>query len=144
MPHASRQLTLNLFIYPGGHHEAAWRYRDSEAHRLTDIRFYQELAQSAEAAKLDAIFFADGPVLADNIRYASRFRGEPLTWLTAIAVATSRIGLIGTASTSYTATAARAGTSSPPAPQAPRATSIWPDIRRTPSGMSGRGNFWMW
>jgi FMN-dependent oxidoreductase (nitrilotriacetate monooxygenase family) len=102
MSHASRQLTLNLFIYPGGHHEAAWRYRDSEAHRLTDIHFYQELAQRAEAAKLDAVFFADGPVLADNIRYASRFRGEPLTWLTAIAVATTHIGLIGTASTSYT------------------------------------------
>jgi FMN-dependent oxidoreductase (nitrilotriacetate monooxygenase family) len=101
MPQALRQLTLNLFIYPGGHHEAAWRYKGSEVDRLLDISFYQELAQRAEAAKLDAVFFADGPVLADNIRYASRFRGEPLTWLTAIAVATSRIGLIGTASTSY-------------------------------------------
>ena len=32
-----RQLTLNLFIYPGGHHEAAWRYKDSAPHRLFDI-----------------------------------------------------------------------------------------------------------
>ena len=23
-----RQLSLNLFIYPGGHHEAAWRYKE--------------------------------------------------------------------------------------------------------------------
>ena len=56
-----RQLKLNLFIYPGGHHEAAWRHPKSQTDRLLDIRFYQELAQRAEAAKLDAVFFADGP-----------------------------------------------------------------------------------
>ena len=98
----ARQLSLNLFIDPGGHHEAAWRYRASQPERLLDITFYQDLARRAEAAKLDAIFFADGPALADNIRYASRFRLEPLTWLSAIAAATTRIGLIGTASTTYT------------------------------------------
>ena len=97
-----RQLALNLFIYPGGHHEAAWRYKGSEPRRVFDISYYQELARRAEAAKFDAVFFADGPALADNIRYASRFRLEPITWLSAIAAATSRIGLIGTASTTYT------------------------------------------
>src|SRR5208283_2964424 len=102
MPMPARQLSLNLFIDPGGHHEAAWRYRASQPERLLDITFYQDLARRAEAAKLDAIFFADGPALADNIRYASRFRLEPLTWLSAIAAATTRIGLIGTASTTYT------------------------------------------
>jgi FMN-dependent oxidoreductase (nitrilotriacetate monooxygenase family) len=97
----SRQLALNLFIYPGGHHEAAWRHRNSPADRVLDIAYYQELAQRAEAYKFDAIFFADGPVLADNVRYAQRFRLEPITWLSAIAAATSRIGLIATASTTY-------------------------------------------
>jgi FMN-dependent oxidoreductase (nitrilotriacetate monooxygenase family) len=99
---SQRQLSLNLFIYPGGHHEAAWRYKGSEPHRVFDISYYQELARRAEAAKFDAIFFADGPALADNIRYASRFRLEPITWLSAIAAVTSRIGLIATASTTYT------------------------------------------
>ena len=102
MPPTARKLNLNLFIYPGGHHEAAWRYKDSQPGRALDITFYQQLAQRAEAAKLDAVFFADGPALADNIRFASRFRLEPLTWLSAIAAATTRIGLIGTASTTYT------------------------------------------
>jgi FMN-dependent oxidoreductase (nitrilotriacetate monooxygenase family) len=97
-----RQLALNLFIYPGGHHEAAWRYKGSEPDRAFDIGYYQDLARRAEAAKFDAIFFADGPALADNIRYASRFRLEPITWLSAIAAATTRIGLIATASTTYT------------------------------------------
>lgn len=97
-----RQLNLNLFIYPGGHHEAAWRHKGSQPERILDIRFYQELAAKAEAAKMDAVFFADGPVLSDNIRHASRFYHEPVTWLSAIAVATSHIGLIATASTTYT------------------------------------------
>ena len=101
MSNAGRQLTLNLFIYPGGHHEAAWRYKDSEPARVLDIRYYQELAQKAEAAKFDAIFFADGPSLPENVRYSSRVRFEPVTWLTAIAAATEKIGLIGTASTTY-------------------------------------------
>ena len=97
-----RQLALNLFIYPGGHHEAAWRYKGSSADRILDVTFYQELAQRAEASKFDAIFFADGPALADNVRYAQRFRFEPITLLSAIAAATKRIGLIATASTTYT------------------------------------------
>jgi len=92
---------LNLFIYPGGHHEAAWRHPDSDPASVLDIGYYQRLAQRAEEARFDAIFFADGPALADNIRYASRFRLEPLTWMSAIAAVTSRIGLIGTASTTY-------------------------------------------
>ena len=94
-------LNLNLFIYPGGHHEAAWRYPGSAPERLLDITYYQDLARKAEDARFDSIFFADGPALADNIRYASRFRLEPFTWMSAIAAVTSRIGLIGTASTTY-------------------------------------------
>lgn len=101
MSQPERLLTLNLFIYPGGHHEAAWRYKESEPRRVLDIGYYQELARRAEAAKFDAIFFADGPSLPENVRYSSRVRFEPVTWLTAIAAATSRIGLIGTASTTY-------------------------------------------
>ncbi|ADG88273.1 LLM class flavin-dependent oxidoreductase [Thermobispora bispora] len=97
----NRQLHLNLFIYPAGHHEAAWRYPGSAPDRVLDITYYQELSRRAEAAKFDAVFFADGPALPDNIRYASRFRLEPFTWLSGIAVATERIGLIGTASTTY-------------------------------------------
>ncbi|MET8006504.1 LLM class flavin-dependent oxidoreductase [Nonomuraea glycinis] len=95
------QLNLNLFVYPAGHHEAAWRFRGAEPHRVLDITYYQELARRAEAATFDAVFFADGPSLPDNVRYASRFRLEPFTWLSAIAAATSHIGLIATASTTY-------------------------------------------
>ncbi|GAA2434109.1 LLM class flavin-dependent oxidoreductase [Streptomyces macrosporus] len=96
-----RQLHLNLFVYPGGHHEAAWRYHGSDVERILDIGYYQDLARRAEAAAFDGVFFADGPALPDNVRYAGRFRLEPFTWLSAIAAATERIGLIATASTTY-------------------------------------------
>lgn len=98
---STRQLHLNLFVYPAGHHEAAWRHPDVDVDRVLDIGFYQDLARRAEQAAFDAVFFADGPSLADDIRHSSRFRLEPFTWLSAIAAATTRIGLIGTASTTY-------------------------------------------
>ncbi|WP_242495002.1 NtaA/DmoA family FMN-dependent monooxygenase [Nocardioides zhouii] len=101
-PSHDKSLNLNLFIYPDGHHEAAWRHPDSQTDRILDISYYQELAQKAEAAKFDAVFFADGPSLAENIQYAARFRLEPITVMTAIVAATERIGVIGTASTTYT------------------------------------------
>ncbi|AWW36107.1 LLM class flavin-dependent oxidoreductase [Streptomyces cadmiisoli] len=99
---SARKLHLNLFVYPGGHHEAAWRHHGTDPGHLLDIGFYQDLARRAEQAAFDAVFFADGPSLADNVRYASRFRLEPFTWLSAVAAATRRIGLIATASTTYT------------------------------------------
>ena len=98
----TKQIHLNLFIYPDGHHEAAWRRPESQPERITDITYYQELAQRAEAAKFDAVFFADGPALADNIRYAARGGLEPITKMTAIAAATERIGVIGTSPRSTT------------------------------------------
>lgn len=97
-----RQLSLNVFIFPGGHHEAAWRYSASAPRRIFDIGYYQDIARRAEAAKFDSLFFADVPVIADNIRYAARLHPEPITWLSALATATSRIGLIATVSTTYT------------------------------------------
>lgn len=98
---AGRQLHLNLFVYPGGHHEAAWRYPASAPERVLDLSYYVGLARAAEAARFDGFFLADGPSLPDNIAYATRFRLEPFTLLSAIAATTTHLGLIGTASTTY-------------------------------------------
>lgn len=98
---SERQLSLNLFIYPNGHHEAAWRHPQSAPESCMDIGYYQQLALRAEREKLDAIFFADSPSLAENDREGLRIRFEPVTWLAAIAAVTQRIGLIATASTTY-------------------------------------------
>jgi FMN-dependent oxidoreductase (nitrilotriacetate monooxygenase family) len=97
-----RQLHLNLFIHSRGHHEASWRHPDTSPLALTDIRYYQDLAQRAEAAKFDSIFFADQLALGEDVAQAARTWLEPITVLAAIAVVTNRIGLIATASTTYT------------------------------------------
>ena len=91
-----RQLHLNLFIHGRGHHEASWRHPDSSPLPLTDIRYYQDLAQRAEAALFDSIFFADQLALGGDVTQAPRTWLEPITVLAAMAVATSRVGLIAT------------------------------------------------
>ena len=98
----TRQLHLNLFIHSRGHHEASWRHPLSSPLALTDIRYYQDLAQRAEAALFDAIFLADQLALGDDAAQAARTWLEPVTVLAAVAAVTSRIGLIATGSTTYT------------------------------------------
>lgn len=97
-----RQLHLNLFIHGRGHHEASWRHPSTSPLKLTDIRYYQDLAQRAESALFDSIFFADQLALGGDVTQAPRTWLEPITVLAALAVATSRVGLIATASTTYT------------------------------------------
>jgi FMN-dependent oxidoreductase (nitrilotriacetate monooxygenase family) len=98
----TRQMHLNLFIHGRGHHEAAWRHPSSSPLALTDIRYYQDLAQRAEAALFDSVFFADQLALGGDVAQAPRTWLEPITVLAALAGATSRVGLIATASTTYT------------------------------------------
>src|SRR5205814_1314957 len=97
-----RQLHLNLFFHSRGHHEASWRHPATSPLALTDIRYYQDLARRAEAALFDSIFLADQLALGEDAAQAARTWLEPITVLAALAVSTSRIGLIATASTTYT------------------------------------------
>lgn len=98
----SRQLHLNLFVHGRGHHEAAWRHDGATRRQLTDIRYFQQLAQAAEAGLFDSIFFADALALGEGVAHVAAGALEPITILAALATSTSRIGLIATASTTYT------------------------------------------
>lgn len=97
-----RELHLNLFIYGRGHHEAAWRHPAASPLSLMDVEHYIQCARTAEAAHFDSIFIADVLNLPPDVDSSARIWLEPLTLLSAVAVATERIGLIGTASTSHT------------------------------------------
>jgi FMN-dependent oxidoreductase (nitrilotriacetate monooxygenase family) len=98
----TRQLHLNLFFHSRGHHEASWRHAATSPLALTDIGYYQDLARRAEAALFDSVFLADQLALGEDVAQAARTWLEPITVLAALAVSTSRIGLIATASTTYT------------------------------------------
>lgn len=98
----SREMILNLFIHGRGHHEAAWRHPKASTLPLSDIRYFQGLAQRAEEGLFDSIFLADQLALGTDVDSAPRTWLEPLTALGALAASTNKIGLIATASTTYT------------------------------------------
>lgn len=107
---SKRQLSLNAFILPTGHHIAAWRRPDVPAHSNHDFQEYVRVARAAEAAAFDAVFVSDSVAAASGNGGASleqlslTARGtrlEPFTLLSALAAVTERIGLIGTVSTTY-------------------------------------------
>lgn len=99
-PNVKRMLHINLFIFACGHHRAAWRHPHSSVERLGDISYFEQLAQTAERGKLDAIFFADGQS-ADHVADGPRWFLEPLTAIAAMSRATQRIGLISTVSSTF-------------------------------------------
>src|SRR4051794_9091592 len=98
---ATRQIHLNAFLRNVGQHEAAWRLPETDVAAVTDIEHYRHLARIAEAGKLDAIFFADHPVLKDRAQDRPWDALDPFTLITALSGVTSRIGLVATASTTY-------------------------------------------
>lgn len=101
MPKQQRQLHLNAFLHGTGHHEAAWRHPDVDPLAELDLDHYVDIAKAAERGKLDSLFLADGLAISPNITYNLHHSFEPLTLLSALATATTRIGLIATASTTY-------------------------------------------
>ncbi|MFM0054898.1 LLM class flavin-dependent oxidoreductase [Paraburkholderia phytofirmans] len=101
-----RQIRLGAFLMETGHHIAAWRHPDAHASGGLDFAHYAELAQIAERAKFDAIFFADSVSVRDThlpslSRTARADHFEPLTLLSALSVVTKHVGLIATVSTTF-------------------------------------------
>jgi N-acetyl-S-(2-succino)cysteine monooxygenase len=102
-----RLMRLGVFFNATGHHVASWRHPRSTADEGINFRAYVDLAQTAERAKFDMIFFADNPAvreapmeaLSRSAQYIANF--EPLTLCSALAALTKNIGLTCTASTSY-------------------------------------------
>ncbi|QND67246.1 LLM class flavin-dependent oxidoreductase [Mesorhizobium loti] len=102
----TRQMKLGAFLWATGHHIAAWRHPKAHVTAGIDIDHYIQLARTAEAAKFDMVFCEDAAGLREaNVGIASQTSRsigfEPISLLSALAVQTSRIGLVSTASTSY-------------------------------------------
>lgn len=96
----ARKISLNIFLNGYGHHEASWRHPNATKNAPFTAKYFQELAQRAEASKIDAVFFADVPAVG-AIEFGGGAHIEPITTLASIAAVTEKIGLIATASTTY-------------------------------------------
>ena len=101
-----RQLHLGAFLFGAGHHLAAWRHPDVDPAAYTQLQTLQSHARLAEAAKFDAIFFADNVGLSDApaqslSQSALPHIFDPLLVQSALAGVTERIGLVATVSTTY-------------------------------------------
>ena len=102
----TRQLHLGAFMRPISIHTGAWRYPGAVPDANFNFPLIRRLAQRLEAACFDAFFMADHLAVLnmppDALKRSHTVTSfEPFTLLSALAGATSRIGLVATASTTY-------------------------------------------
>jgi FMN-dependent oxidoreductase (nitrilotriacetate monooxygenase family) len=100
---APRRLHLNLNFLSAGSHAAAWLWPGNRPDAFVDPAYLVETARLAERGTFDAVFLADFPCMPARSDFRPFQSLEPSVVLTAIAGATSHIGLIGTISSSYNA-----------------------------------------
>jgi N-acetyl-S-(2-succino)cysteine monooxygenase len=102
----NRTMRLGAFLWPFGHHVAAWRHPATPKNAANDFQHYTEMAQTAERGLFDMLFVADttglhatDPESLSRMSYVAWM--EPITLMSALSAVTKRIGLACTASTSY-------------------------------------------
>jgi FMN-dependent oxidoreductase (nitrilotriacetate monooxygenase family) len=98
---SKRQIKLGAILAGVGTDHASWLDPDLAANASIDIGWYVQNARLAEAAKFDLVFIVDSPFITPDTAPHFLNRLEPLTLLSALAVSTSKIGLVGTLTTSY-------------------------------------------
>jgi FMN-dependent oxidoreductase (nitrilotriacetate monooxygenase family) len=100
------QMRLCAFIMATGHHVASWRQPEVPLENGTNFEYWANLARISERGKLDAIFLYDGAAIS-NVPIEPMSRGDratffdPMVLLSALAMVTSKIGLVSTSSTTY-------------------------------------------
>ena len=96
-----RQLRLGAILSGVGITQNGWRDPELPGDASVNIDWYRDNARKAEAAKFDFVFIVDSPFITPDTAPHFLNRLEPLTLLSAVAGATSKIGLIATLTTSY-------------------------------------------
>ena len=101
-------IKLGLSIRYLGYHAGAWRHPSTDPAGASKLSHFRRIAETAEAAKFDMLFLADGIGIRTKdeppgalCRSAQTAELEPLTLLSALAALTSHVGLVATASTTY-------------------------------------------
>ena len=96
-----REIKLALYLIGAGMHVAAWKDPSAQANASIDIKALQKIAQIAEKGKFDIAFVADSLAINHESHPHILNRFDPLIQITALAAATTKIGLGATASTTY-------------------------------------------
>ena len=102
----TKQLHLGAFMRPVGIHTAWWRVPGAYPDANFNLDHLVRFARTLERGCFDAFFMADHLAVLNMPIDALRRSGtatsfEPLTLLSALAMVTSRIGLVATASTTF-------------------------------------------
>jgi FMN-dependent oxidoreductase (nitrilotriacetate monooxygenase family) len=95
-------MILTATVMGLGMHHGAWRFRDGDPFDHVSPDFWTDIARTAEAGKLHAIFLADTLDVSEE-RFARPNLGalDPAVVLSLMAAVTERIGLVGTSSTTF-------------------------------------------
>jgi len=101
MTKPTRELHLGAILAGVGTTQNEWLHPDLPGDASVAIDWYIEQARKAEAAKFDLVFIVDSPFITPDTAPHFLNRLEPLTLLSALAVATSKIGLAATLTTSF-------------------------------------------
>lgn len=98
---SKRQLKAGFVLHGVGAGWGDWRHEAALTDGSVNFGFYREQAQLAEKAGFEFLFVADSVHITERSspHYLNRF--EPLTILSALAGATSHIGLVATITASY-------------------------------------------
>ena len=97
----SSQMNIGVFVMATGNHFSGWRLPGSIV-SAEDLPAITRLAQDAERAKYDFVFFADAASCIPTNHPSYVLKLEPTTLLAALATQTSRIGLVATLSSTLT------------------------------------------
>ena len=102
---ARRQLKLGAYFTGSAVQGDSWRHSASDIDAAWNVQRYVSYARKLEAACFDALFFYDNVFAATDPSTVAQSpqapRWEPMVLLSALAMATERIGLVGSVSTSY-------------------------------------------
>ncbi|BCW90433.1 Putative monooxygenase MoxC [Alphaproteobacteria bacterium SO-S41] len=96
-----RQIIFGIMLQGAGAHMNSWRHPSSPVDASVNFDFFTRTARKAEENGIAFAFVADGLFINEKSvpHFLNRF--EPITILSALAVATKKLGVVGTISTSY-------------------------------------------
>lgn len=98
---SQKRIPFGIMLHGPGGHMNAWRHESVPPDASVNFEFILKTAKRAEDAGIAFAFVADGLYINEQSipHFLNRF--EPIALLSALAVTTSKIGLVGTLSTSY-------------------------------------------